>query len=53
MILLDLVRKFLSRNKSTNLKSISDYKEDFLVNLGREQFKYLLKKKLSIPVALL
>lgn len=35
------------------VKSISDYKQDVLVKQGREQFKKLLEKGISIPVVLL
>jgi len=33
--------------------SESDYRQEMLVKLGREQFKRLLDKGLSVPVALL
>ena len=44
--------KFRSR-KNNVIKTISDYKRELLVKLGREQFKKLLEKGLSIPVAFL
>lgn len=34
-------------------KSLADNKQEALVKLGREQFKKLLEKGLSVPVALL
>jgi len=39
--------------KRKGVKSISDYKQDILVKQGREQFKRLLEKGLSVPIALL
>lgn len=35
------------------VKTISDYKQEILVKQGREQFKKLLEKGISIPVVLL
>ena len=35
------------------LSSIDDYKQDALIKQGRMQFEKLLKKGLSVPVALL
>ena len=35
------------------VRTISDYKQDILVKQGREQFKKLLEKGISIPVVLL
>jgi len=34
-------------------KTIADYKQEVLVKQGREQFKKLLEKGISIPVVLL
>ena len=31
----------------------ADYKQAMLIKLGREQFKWLMKKGLGVPVALL
>ena len=45
---------FKFRNRKNNvIKTISDYKREMLVKLAREQFKKLIEKGLSIPVALL
>ena len=45
---------FKFKNKKDNvIKTISDYKREMLVKLGREQFKKLLERGLNIPVALL
>lgn len=40
-------------SKKTAIKTISDYKQELLVKQGREQFKKLLEKGISIPVVLL
>ena len=34
-------------------RTIADYKEELLVKQGREQFKKLLEKGITVPVALL
>ena len=39
--------------KTQAVKTISDYKQDVLVKQGREQFKKLLEKGISIPVVML
>ncbi|HSX40401.1 MAG TPA: hypothetical protein VLF68_02190 [Candidatus Saccharimonadales bacterium] len=39
--------------KNLPRKKIADQKQEALQKLGREQFKVLLKKGLSIPVVLL
>jgi len=44
---------FLRVNKKAAVKTISDYKQDVLVKQGREQFKKLLEKGISIPVVFL
>ncbi|MDP2637430.1 MAG: hypothetical protein Q8P26_00010 [Candidatus Levybacteria bacterium] len=41
------------RNKKADKKTISDYKMDILVKQGRDQFKKLIDRGISIPVALL
>lgn len=40
------------KHKQTK-KTISDYKQEILLTQGREQFKVLVKKGLSVPIALL
>ena len=35
------------------VKTITDYKQEILVKAGREQFKKLLEKGISVPVVLL
>ncbi|MGA2967633.1 MAG: hypothetical protein ABSD69_00460 [Candidatus Levyibacteriota bacterium] len=35
------------------VKTIADYKQQILVRQGREQFKKLLEKGISVPVVLL
>ncbi len=35
------------------VRTIADYKQDILVKQGREQFKKLLEKGISVPVVLL
>ncbi len=42
------------RNKNRRAKKIiADYKQELLVKHGREQFMVLVKKGLSVPIALL
>ena len=44
---------FFGATKVKAVKTISDYKQDVLVKQGREQFKKLLEKGISIPVVML
>jgi len=44
---------FLGLRSKKAVKTISDYKQEVLVKQGREQFKKLLEKGISIPVVLL
>ncbi len=44
---------FLGSKSKKAVKTISDYKQEVLVKQGREQFKKLLEKGISIPVVLL
>jgi len=44
---------FLSIRGKKAVKTIADYKQQILVRQGREQFKKLLEKGISIPVVLL
>lgn len=46
------LKMFLADRKKA-AKTIADYKQDVLVKQGREQFRKLLEKGISIPVALL
>ena len=49
-----LIMKFsLFKSKKAERKTISDYKQEMLVKQGREQFRSLVKRGLSIPIALL
>ena len=52
---IQLTMKFnlLGATKIKAVKTISDYKQDILVKQGREQFKKLLEKGISIPVVML
>ena len=43
----------LFRNASKAKKSLIDVKQEILVKQGREQFKKLLEKGISVPVAFL
>jgi hypothetical protein len=43
---------FSFKNKKT-VKTFADYKQELLVKAGREQFKKLLEKGISVPVVLL
>lgn len=49
----DMKFNFLGSKSRKAVKTISDYKQEALVRLGREQFKKLLEKGISIPVVLL
>lgn len=49
----DMKLDFLRINKKREIKTITDYKQDALLKTGREQFKKLLEKGISIPVVLL
>ncbi len=40
-------------DKKTSKKTVSDYKMEILLKMGRDQFKKLADKGISIPVALL
>jgi hypothetical protein len=44
---------FLNIRGDKAVKTIADYKQQILVKQGREQFKKLLEKGISIPVVLL
>lgn len=44
---------FLATKGKRAVKTISDYKQEALVKSGREQFKKLIEKGISIPVFLL
>ena len=44
---------FLSIRGRKAVKTIADYKQQILVKQGREQFKKLLEKGISVPVVLL
>ena len=44
---------FLTPKGKRGVKTISDYKQEALVKSGREQFKKLMEKGISIPVFLL
>lgn len=44
---------FLKLQKKPTRKTIEDYKQEVLLRQGREQFKALVKKGLSVPVVLL
>jgi len=44
---------FLKFKKGNTKKQILDHKQEVLVKQGREQFKALLRKGLSVPIALL
>jgi len=49
-----LTMKFsLFKSKKAERKTISDYKQELLVKQGREQFRSLVKRGLSVPIALL
>jgi hypothetical protein len=44
---------FLGFRKKSAKKTLSDYKQDFLVKQGGEQFRKLMEKGIGVPVALL
>lgn len=41
------------KQKKTSSKTISDYRMDAIIKLGRDQFKKLIEKGINVPVALL
>ncbi|MEK7517460.1 MAG: hypothetical protein AAB583_02830 [Patescibacteria group bacterium] len=41
------------KRKNNITKTITDYKREALVRIGREQFKKLLEKGINLPIALL
>jgi len=43
---------FRKQKKASN-KTVSDYRMDMLIKQGRDQFKKLIARGISIPVALL
>jgi len=45
--------KILLAGRKKAAKTIADYKQEILVKHGKEQFRKLLEKGISIPVALL
>jgi hypothetical protein len=44
---------FLSIGKKRAVRTLADYKQEILIKQGREQFKKLMEKGISIPVVLL
>jgi hypothetical protein len=44
---------FLSFRKKGSRKTLSDYKHESILRAGAEQFKKLVEKGISVPVALL
>lgn len=52
MIVSALITKLFGKQKKVR-RSIDEYKQELLVNQGREQFRYLLKKNLQLPVMFL
>ena len=50
---LDMNFNILKFKKRATRKLVPDYKQELLVKQGREQFKALLKRGLSVPIALL
>lgn len=44
---------FFTVSRKKAVRTIADYKQEILVKQGREQFKKLLEKGISIPVFLL
>jgi hypothetical protein len=48
-----LMIALFKRTKKTQGKSLEAYKQEMLINVGREQFKTLLRKHLDIPVLFL
>lgn len=53
MAFLDLFLGLFGKEKRVTRKTIAQYKQDLLVNAGKEQFQSLLKKNIRIPVVLL
>ena len=53
MGILALLNRLFGTSQRVTRKTIDEYKHELLVNQTREQFRYLLKKNLRIPVVLL
>lgn len=43
----------LNKQKKTSKKTVSDYKMEILVKMGRDQFKKLVDRGINIPVVFL
>jgi hypothetical protein len=50
---LTTIRSKFNVTRHQKVKSIEDYKQELLIQLGREQFKKLADKGLSLPIAVL
>jgi len=44
---------FLKAGRKKATRTLADYKQEILVKQGRDQFRKLIEKGISIPVALL
>jgi len=44
---------FKKLRRKASIKTVSDYKMEILVKQGRDQFKKLIEKGISVPVAFL
>jgi len=53
MGILALLNRLFGTSQRVTRKTIDEYKHELLVNQTREQFRYLLKKNIRIPVVFL
>ena len=53
MALVALLQGIFGKPKKTTRKTIAEYKQEVLIQSGREQFQSLVKRNIRIPVFLL
>lgn len=54
IVLMKIIALLLGKlQKTSRPRTIVDYKHDMLIKTGREQFKALVKKGLSVPIVFL
>jgi hypothetical protein len=51
--IMKLLSIFSGKQKQTKRKTVEEYQQELLSNQGREQFKKLVEKGLSVPIVLL
>lgn len=50
---MEFIKKLFNKKKLTNGKTVAEFKEETLQRQGREQFRKLYEKGLTIPVVFL